>query len=151
MVTGFDPAREAARVLSFDEDTFGIRLDYSPASLVQVDFILQTLGDDWGGIEQFEDAMLGFGCYVGEVLVRGASGRWIRSADVHSDSPCVVICGGSRFDPIATVRDRYRGLCEPLQLRFARLWRGSDSRGRAAGRDGTTRLRGDVEGAVPVC
>lgn len=137
-------------MLSFDEDTFGIRLDYSPASLAQVDFILQTLGDGWSGIEEFEDAMLGFGCYVGEVLVRCGRGRWICSADVHSDSPWVVVCGGLRFDPIAMVRDRYQGACEPLPVQFAQVVWATESRIRT-GRSHSLSRRGDVEGAVSVC
>jgi hypothetical protein len=54
----------------------GVELDYSPASLEQVDAILGDLGAGGRPAEEMAETLFGFGCYVGEVMVRHSNGRW---------------------------------------------------------------------------
>ena len=54
----------------------GVELDYSRESLRQVDAVLEELRSDGPPIDQFRETLFGFGCYIGEVMVRHANGRW---------------------------------------------------------------------------
>ena len=54
----------------------GVELDYSRESLRTVDAVLEHLRSDGPPVDQFRETLFGFGCYVGEVMVRHANGRW---------------------------------------------------------------------------
>lgn len=53
-----------------------IELDYSPASLDKVEALILSLKADAGAHESLHGMLLGFGCYVGEVLVRHLNFSW---------------------------------------------------------------------------
>jgi hypothetical protein len=52
-------------------------LDYSVASLEAVDRIIEGIRSRGGTIDQYAETLFCFGCYVGEVFVRNAGGRWV--------------------------------------------------------------------------
>jgi hypothetical protein len=58
-----------------------VTLDYTASSLHDVDAIVQSFVDDGLPVEAIGETLFGFGCYVGEVFVRTASGVWKHIAD----------------------------------------------------------------------
>jgi hypothetical protein len=86
-------------------EEFGDHLDYSPGSLESVDAQIESFRE--GGLtgEDVAEALFVLGCYVGEVMVRSLSGRWVSTArsPLASISPwpmVVILPGGSAWDPI---------------------------------------------------
>jgi hypothetical protein len=57
----------------------GVELDFSVASLDTVDGLLAGFRSQGVTEERFAETLFGFGCYVGEVLVRHAGGSWTTS------------------------------------------------------------------------
>lgn len=62
---------KAARTIS------KVKLDYLPASLRKVDRIIEDFRDDGVATEQIAETLFSLGCYVGEVFVRNAGGKWV--------------------------------------------------------------------------
>jgi len=54
----------------------GIDLDFSVASLKQVDQLIEKLRVEGASVEQVGETLVCFGCYVGEVFVKNARGKW---------------------------------------------------------------------------
>jgi len=54
-----------------------VTLDYSPASLAEVDRILGKFHMEGLTADQIGETVFSFGCYVGEVLVRNNTGKWV--------------------------------------------------------------------------
>src|SRR5690348_1578432 len=71
----------AADIVDSAAEISGVELDYSVASLDSVDEILEGLRQDGCTSEQVAETLFGFGCYVGEVMVRQANGRWRNAAE----------------------------------------------------------------------
>lgn len=69
-------ARFAQGVVATARQVDGVQLDYSVASLEEVDRILGTYHDDGLDAAQVAGTVFAFGCYLGEVLVRHAGGTW---------------------------------------------------------------------------
>lgn len=61
---------ESARTIS------GVELDYTTPGVAAVDEIIEDIRQDGPPLEDVAETMFGFGCYVGEVLVREGVGRW---------------------------------------------------------------------------
>jgi hypothetical protein len=57
----------------------GVELDYSVASLTAVDSLIAGFRAQGVTEERFAETLFGFGCYVGEVMVRHAGGSWTTS------------------------------------------------------------------------
>lgn len=64
-----------------------VELDYSIESLRELDQIIEQLRADGTTSEQIGETLYAFGCYVGEVLVRNASGRWVESSHMPLAGP----------------------------------------------------------------
>jgi hypothetical protein len=58
----------------------GIPLDYSPGSLTVLDQIIGSLRAEGVRAAQVADVLFGFGCYLGETIVRAEGARWVTSA-----------------------------------------------------------------------
>jgi hypothetical protein len=90
-------------------------LDYSVDSLVVVDRILQSMRAKGVSAEQFAETLFSFGCYVGEVFVRHAGGRWIQTPEQWLAATgmrvCIELPGQKR-------------LCNPIAKTFKRLENG---------------------------
>lgn len=63
----------------------GVFLDYSIASLYQVDRILAGLHAEGVETREVAETLFGFGCYVGEVFVRCAQGEWWNAANTSME------------------------------------------------------------------
>ena len=57
----------------------GVSLDYSVESLAAVDALIEGFRAQGVTEERFAETLFGFGCYVGEVMVRHAGGSWTSS------------------------------------------------------------------------
>jgi hypothetical protein len=80
-------------------------LDFSPASLDDVDKHIESLRDQGLNGEDVAELLFVFGCYVGEVMVRQLGGQWAATAlsSLSAISPwpmVVVLRDGSTWDPI---------------------------------------------------
>src|SRR5262249_44277577 len=67
----------AALAVSAALDVSGVVLDYSIGSLNRVDEILDDFRRRRVAVERIAETLFCFGCYVGEVFVRNAHGRWV--------------------------------------------------------------------------
>lgn len=88
-----------------------LSLDYSPASLEDVDQQIEALREEGHTSEDVAEALFVMGCYVGEVIRRSCGGRWVPTArsplaDVSPWPMVIVLPGGSAWDPIGKVYKR---------------------------------------------
>ncbi len=70
-------AEHAAGTVDAAKQIDGVELDYSPASLEDVDRIVENMRQDGAGSDEVAETLWGFGCYVGEVFVRNVGAEWI--------------------------------------------------------------------------
>jgi hypothetical protein len=94
------------------QQNYGVALDYSPASLKELDTVVDDLRRDQR-FEAVQTLLFSMGCYVGEVLVRHAGGRWrtteeIGMGKVASSPIAVEMPGGRGCNPIARVYRRFQ-------------------------------------------
>jgi hypothetical protein len=61
----------------------GIELDYSVASLDEVDVILGRFHDEGLASSGIAETVFLFGAYIGEVIVRQNEARWVELPDDH--------------------------------------------------------------------
>ncbi len=71
----------AADIATSTADITGTALDFSPGSLKVVDDIIDGFRREGCNSDQVAETLFGFGCYVGEVLVRNARGQWRNTGD----------------------------------------------------------------------
>jgi hypothetical protein len=69
-------ARFAEGMVATARQVDGVHLDYTTASLEEVDRILGTYHDDALDPDRVAGTVFALGCYAGEVLVRQAGGAW---------------------------------------------------------------------------
>lgn len=97
----------------------GVILDYTPASLEGVDSILHRLGEQGNTEQQIAKTLIGFGAYVGEVIVRDVGGRW---KDVTGDKL------GEMLGPFPMIVETTSGVIwNPIGKCFKRLTDPSDN------------------------
>jgi hypothetical protein len=80
-------------------------LDYTPASLEELDGEIDSLREDGLDGEDAAEMLFVFGCYLGEVLVRRLGGAWVPTArsalrDVSPWPMVVALPDGSTWDAI---------------------------------------------------
>jgi hypothetical protein len=108
----YDPTPENAAAFAADIAAAtlrisGVELDYSRESLTRVDAVIEDLRSGGPPAEQIAETLFGFGCYVGEVMVRRGGGRWDAPTGTDEEAfagyPLVV---GSRLEagPIRSTR-----------------------------------------------
>ena len=105
-------AEIAAMALPVVEQNYGLTLDYSPESLGQLDAIIDDLRRDQR-FEALQTLLFSMGCYVGEVLVRHAGGRWRTTQDlgqgtVASSPIAVQMPDGRACNPVGRVYRRFQ-------------------------------------------
>jgi hypothetical protein len=107
----------AGDIVAAAAEISGVALDYSADSLKDVDDIIERMRQDGCTSEQLAETLFGFGCYVGEVFVRQAGGRWRNAADTAmadlAGFPLVVELGEEHF-------------CNPIGKVFKRLENGEE-------------------------
>ena len=69
-------SRFAADIVTSAREISEVALDYSPDSLATIDEIIESFRAEGLTARQIGETLFGFGCYVGEVFVRNASGKW---------------------------------------------------------------------------
>ena len=109
-------AEIAAMAVPFAEQNYGVALDYSVASLGHIDGMIEDLRRDQR-FEVLQPVLFSMGCYVGEVLVRHAGGRWRPAEDLGA--------GMAALSPIAVEMPDGRG-CSPVGRVYRRFQRGRD-------------------------
>ena len=106
--TSANAPKFAADIVDAAAEISGIKLKYSIDSLKEVEKVIQGFRRDGCVVEQIAETLFGFGCYVGEVLVRNAKGKW-RSAKSTpmaelAGFPLVIELGTDNFcNPIGKV------------------------------------------------
>jgi hypothetical protein len=103
-------AEIAGMTLPVVQQNYGVTLDYSPASLKALDTIVDDLRRDQR-FEAVQTLLFSMGCYVGEVLVRHAGGRWRTTEDLGmgASSPIAVeMPDGRGCNPVARVYRRFQ-------------------------------------------
>ncbi|MEV7212659.1 hypothetical protein AB0O31_06170 [Kitasatospora cineracea] len=68
--------RFAADIVVSAAQVSGVELDYSVGSLAVVDGIIEEFRGSGIASEQVGETLFGFGCYVGEVMVRQGGAAW---------------------------------------------------------------------------
>ena len=104
---------------------FEVQLDYSAGSLEALDEQIESLREEGLTGEDAAELLFVFGCYLGQVMVRGLGGRWTptprsRLADISPWPMVVVLPGGSAWDVIGKAYKRLElGDSEYLPAYFA--------------------------------
>jgi hypothetical protein len=75
-MTSNDAEEYAETIVQAAQQVDGVALDYSAASLEDVDRIIEGFRQEGLSVEQIADTLFGFGCYVGEVVIRNLGGQW---------------------------------------------------------------------------
>ena len=120
----------AAMAVPFVEQNYGVKLDYGVASLGELDGIIDDLRRDQR-FEVLRPVLFSIGCYVGEVLVRHAGGRWRPAGELGlgtmASSPIgVEMPDGRGCNPVGRVYRRFqRGRQDSLTL-FVRSLQGAE-------------------------
>ena len=84
-----DFQQHAADFCELARDSYGMELDYSPATLTHLEAMLEAQFHP-GSADDNSTLIVGMGCYVGEVIIHTHGGHW--SADEeHFHSPAVVV------------------------------------------------------------
>ncbi|WP_046734438.1 hypothetical protein [Streptomyces humi] len=107
-------SRHAAAIVATAADISGAELDYSPESIVLVEDIVDGFRAEGVTGEDMAESLVGFGCYVGEILTRHAGGAWRHAPTAQpADHPLVVELPDARE-------------CHPIDWVFRRLRFGTD-------------------------
>jgi len=129
-------ARDHAELaVEIARDAYGATLDFTPDSLETLDAEIERLREEGHDGEAAAEILFVYGCYLGEMLVRGLAGAWIptpRSAlrDVSPWPMVVTLPDGSAWDAIGKVYKRLElGDAEYLPAFFMAAARGG-GRGR---------------------
>ena len=105
-------AEIAAMAVPVVEQNYGVTLDYGPSSLAQLDTIIDDLRRDQR-FEALQTLLFSIGCYVGEVLVRHAGGRWRTTKELGlgraASSPIgIEMPDGRGCNPVGRVYRRFQ-------------------------------------------
>ena len=73
-------AHHASLAVEVARQEFGVELDFTPGSLEDLDSQIDSLREEGLTGEHAAEALFVFGCYLGEVMVRGLGGRWVPTA-----------------------------------------------------------------------
>jgi hypothetical protein len=103
--------RFAADIVTIVREGGGIRLDYSAESLQTVDRVIEDIRGEAPAYEAIAHSLVGFGTYVGEVLVRQAQARWTDFEESHRElyghTFGVRTPDGQVWDPVGRAFKRY--------------------------------------------
>ncbi|MGW4874302.1 Imm52 family immunity protein [Streptomyces chartreusis] len=103
--------RFAADIVAAARAVSEVDLDYSVASLTQVDEMIESIRSDGPPFDAVAETLFDFGAYVGKVLVRHADAQWVNSDDsarqlfVHAFG--VATSTGQLLNPLGKAFARY--------------------------------------------
>ena len=109
--------QHAALIVETAREVSAVDLDYSIASLEQVDRIIGEWHEEGVPEESIGSTLFGFGCYVGEVFVRHAGARWVSSAGTEMER-------FAGFDIVLQMGSD--GMVNPIGKVFKRLANGTE-------------------------
>ena len=100
--------------VAFVAQKFGVKLPYTPESLILVDAIIDKIRATGATEQQASGLLSGLGCYVGEVFVRNAKASWRGTAEMGMRRSCrfpavLALPGPTGCDPIGRVFQRFSG------------------------------------------
>lgn len=97
----------------------GVTLDYSPASLGEIDKIIQDFHKQGLSDDKIGETVFVFGCYAGEVFVRNRKAVWANPADVMP-------AGIAKNFPFMVVKLPGGQVWSPITKAFGELHNGSE-------------------------
>ena len=98
----------AQAVIQAAADQLGIDLDLSPVSLKQIDTIIESFRQQGETLADVETALAGLACYVGEVFVNHAGGKWTSVAGGDGQPVMAILLpGGMTCFPSNKVPKRF--------------------------------------------
>ncbi|QNP75471.1 hypothetical protein IAG44_42765 [Streptomyces roseirectus] len=83
--------RHAAAIVATAADISGAELDYSLESIALVEDIVDGFRAEGVTGEDMAESLIGFGCYVGEILARRAGGTWRHTTADHPATVSLVV------------------------------------------------------------
>jgi hypothetical protein len=91
----------------------GVQLDYSPGSLEAIDLVVENIKATGLSERDASGMIYAVGCYVGEVLVQHAGGKWCPTPELSMEHVCswplvVQMPGGAGVNPIGKAFKRFR-------------------------------------------
>lgn len=105
--------RLAGDVVVMVREGSGIRLDYSPSSLVLVDRIIDGIRRERPPAEAVEPTLVGFGAYAGEVLCRRSGAVWVdftgAQRGMFGQPIGIRTADGRVWNPLGKALKRYEG------------------------------------------
>lgn len=119
-----DFVRQAAQFCALMRDSYGVHLDYSPASVNLLDDLIDANFGP-GSADDNAALIVSMGSYVGEVIIRSHGGCW-RADEEFFHSPAVVIEGKfqTRTFPLSRVWKRFEyGPQHSLEAYYAEVRR----------------------------
>lgn len=112
----------ARDIVASAQELSEVELDFSPASLGDVDEIIENFRDDDVTEDDIAETLWGFGCYVGEVLRLALGGRWVTPAETPQPAafgfPLVLAIPGGWWNPIGKVFKRLNNGAEDSLTHF---------------------------------
>lgn len=93
--------------------TYGEQLDFTAASIAQID---RTITATWGvdGITPpSSEAILGYGAYIGEVIVRSTNGRWVTGMNETDPATILFLAPNDEVisaSPFMLVREKFNNI-----------------------------------------
>ncbi|MGP4011426.1 hypothetical protein [Streptomyces sp. 4N124] len=102
----------AAAIVEVAADISDAELDYSPGSIGLVEDIVDGFRTEGATGQEMADSLVGFGCYVGEILTRRAGAVWRYTPDSQHTVPLAVELPDARE-------------CHPIDWVFRRLEHGA--------------------------
>ncbi|MBQ0997503.1 MULTISPECIES: hypothetical protein [Streptomyces] len=101
----------AADIVVAAREVSQVDLDYSVASLAQVDEVIEGIRGDGPPVDAVAETLFGFGAYVGEVLVRHTDAQWVDFDDsarqLFGHAFGVATSTGQLWNPLGKAFARY--------------------------------------------
>jgi hypothetical protein len=115
--TIYNAGRFAKLTVESVKDISKVHLDYSPLSLHLLDRVIAGLRRDGVRSDAVAETLFTFGCYVGEVFVRNATGQW-------RDPEELGVAEYFNFPMVISLPDKQ--VCNPIGKCFKRLDNGEE-------------------------
>ena len=112
-----DPAiapQAAEFAVTVARDIFKAELDFTPATLEALDTIIENTRLGGCKVSEMTYFMIGFGCYLGEVIVRNIGGVWQSTSDIltkakyEEELVLLLESKGVLLNPLGKVHKRLR-------------------------------------------
>jgi len=119
---GFPPtpeyaAQHAEQMIQPAKEISGVDLDFKPESLAGIDGIIEDIRSEGVSAEEVGGTLFGFGCYLGEVLVRNHGAAW----KLTDDTPMKGMAG---FPMVVELEGE--SVCNPIGKTFKRFENGEE-------------------------